>query len=85
MNHQFTEEEERVLGELVRDITSVEFMAKSEVRARLKDFVAAHDQRLLAQIREEVENLADVSTNLIDMEVGPVRAVYERDVLALLT
>lgn len=59
-----------------------------QIRARKGDFKAflhASHQRSLERLREEVKKICDASTNLIDLEEGPTRALYEKDVLALLS
>lgn len=51
----------------------------------IKAFLHASHQRSLERLREEVKKICDASTNLIDLEEGPTRALYEKDVLALLS
>lgn len=59
MNHQFTEEEEKMLDTHFPEYFEGAYYEKEDVNLgdELKEWIRAHDQRLLAHIREEVNGL----------------------------
>lgn len=87
MNHQFTEEEEKkfeadfpFLGTDERDLDG------SGTRDEVKDWIRAHDQRLLSHIREEVYKLQYPVPEKEDEEWYLAEGVNQtvKEVLALL-